>query len=188
MSSPHKQSGWFLLEALLAMVIGCVVVCAATEYTFRVFSTLDCFNKTWEQLQQIEKWRLWMKDALDSKQAHLHCQSSGQVAISIIKQQLQLHSCRWVKQHWRWVDTQYFVKTKKGVPFLYEKTNGEPAVAWFSGVQALRLKVLPVKKAGAHLFAVDWVFWTLGSSPRASGSGLNTYFILAWQDEKKQRQ
>ena len=155
--SPKKQAGWFLLETLLSLVIGFFVVTAATDYVYRIFSQLTQISQTWNTLGQFEKWRVWMQDELDAAKARSHCSDWGQVSLTAVnKQQVLLHSCRWVNQHWQWLDTSYFVKSKKGMRYLYEKTGTQPAVAWLAGIKHLGAHAMAVKKIGAHLLSMDF--------------------------------
>lgn len=175
-----SQSGWLLLELLLSWAIGALVVIASLHFFLVSYSRLIEVMQVSNRVTLFEKWLLWMQDALDDEQAKQHCGSGDSPWLQSLqssREELLLHSCRWFEQRWQWVNTRYYVKSKQGVNYLYEKTENKPAVGWISDIHQLKLQFMdhvPLK-ASYHLLKVDLI----GAQVQ---QGINTSFVFGWHD------
>jgi hypothetical protein len=178
-----KQRGWLLFETLLATVIGFVVLTAATQFFFTSTRVLTQLVEQWHRLGQYEKWRLWMRDLLDVNKAQEHCGDEAKIGVQRIeKNAVNLRSCRWLEQRWQWVTTRYYLRKKKGVSYLYEKTADQSGVAWIPGITQLQASLQPAGvKPGCQLLTIDW------RSEKRLQSKLESRFIFTWCYEKTKR-
>jgi hypothetical protein len=175
------QAGWFLFEALFSLIIGFFVLSAATYFFFSSCGALTKMADQWHRIEVLERWRLFMNDALNSSLAYSRCDHTDSVNLSVIDQtRYQLHTCRFVDSSWRWIDTSYYVAKKEGVSYLYEKLAGKRGVAWIPSVKSIRayfIGIGEIKKT--HLFVIDW------TPEQALGAELSMHFVFHWSDEEK---
>lgn len=177
------QAGWFLLETMIALVIGFVVLSASTQFFFASYAELNKLVDTWARIAVFERWRINWEDLLNEKLAETRCGASSRVSLLLAnKTDFKLHACRRVDQQWQWIDTQYYVKSKRGVHYVYEKIGAKLAVAWIPRIK--QLKVYPIKSAsikkGMHVFAVDLIEEAVSDE-----GAINPHLVLEWQDGEK---
>jgi hypothetical protein len=176
-----KQTGWILFETLLASMIGFLVLAGATEFFFSSCHFVNQLMAQWYRLGQFEKWRLWMHDLLNVELNQLRCGNNQTIAVlKITHNAFSVRSCRWIDGRWQWLTTDYYLRKKKGVSYLYEKTGVEPSVAWIAGVKALRATLATsTTRANCQNLVVDWV---LSDTYQPL---LDSHFVFGWCNKTK---
>ena len=175
------QGGWFLFEVLFSVIIGFFVLSAATYFFFSSFRALTEMGNQWHRIEVLERWRLWMNDALNPSLAYSRCDHMDSVNLSAIDQtRYVLHSCRLVDSRWHWIDTSYYVGKKEGVGYLYEKVAGKRGVAWVPFIKTIRAYMISLgEEKNSHLFVIDW------TPEQVVAPQLSTHFVFHWSDEEK---